>query len=305
MRKVAICFHGKIGGLGGKNGLGNGEDIILYIAYSLFKKNILLQNKNLIIDVFIHCWDPNYQDDFNALYKPKSSIFEKPKSFNFTKIPKVYYAGDPNRLSNHCSRWYSYKKAVELKSIYEKENNFKYDSVLSSRIDMAWSAPLIFNEMDANYIWHSKIILYENKFRCLYPKGYAKLNKNKNANYKEKVKSYPNSNGLWDAWFLSSSDVSNTIASIYDSFEFYALYRGKNSKISHHKILFDLLDDKKYIHLLKSYKDYTVFFPVRLSFEIFSSFYQQKQDHLIFSKKGYSKNILKKILIKFKQKLCN
>ena len=304
MKRVAVCLHGKIGGLSGKNGLGNGEEIILYISYSLFKKNILVQNKNVEIDVFVHCWDSKFEAEIKELFIPKACIVEEPKHFSFSSIPENVYKNDPKRLSNHCSRWCSYKEVVNLKNNYEIINNIRYDAVLSSRIDMAWKEPILFHQMNHKFIWHSNIITYENKYRYFYPQAFLKLDNSKKDNLKKCVQSYPECKQLWDAWFYASNDITNDIATIFDSFEFFATYRGPNSKISHHKILFDLLEFKKYLHLLKSYKDYTPYFPVRLSFEKFSVYHLQKQDLSIFDKSGCSKRKFQKkitsLLNKFK-----
>jgi hypothetical protein len=217
-------------------------------------------------------------------------------------VPKSSYESISECPGPKSSNWYSFKKAVALKNDYEINNGITYDAVLSSRIDMGWKESILFNKMDQKFIWHSNIILYENNFKYFYPQGFSKLSSKKKNCFKRCVQSYPETNHLWDAWFFSSSAIINDIATIYDSFKFFATYRGLDSKISHHKILFDFFEHKKYLPLLKSYKDYTYYFPVRLSFEKFSVYLLQKQDLSIFDKRGCSKRKLyKKILNIFKK----
>ena len=100
--RIAICLHGKIGGLAGKNGIGGGEDILLSLGYYNFVKRIIYPNKDCKIDFFLHCWDTKYEEDLKRIYDPKGILVEVPKKY---KIP-AFIKGTPKSESE--------KKAKEL-----------------------------------------------------------------------------------------------------------------------------------------------------------------------------------------------
>ena len=142
--KIAICLSGLIGSTakGGK-----GKNIDYKITKKYFKKN-LYQN-DIKIDYFFHCWKNKFEKDILELYSPKIHKFEKPIIKNNNLTDKEYGA---------ISKNYSNKKSVELKSLYEKKNNFTYDLVILTRFDI-----LILKKLNLKD-------LYKNKFYVVGPK---------------------------------------------------------------------------------------------------------------------------------------
>ena len=62
---------------------------------------------------------------------------------------KTYYSN----AFNICSSLYSIYKCNELKKEYEKQNNFKYDLVIRTRLDFGFHEPLNINEYDPKFIY--------------------------------------------------------------------------------------------------------------------------------------------------------
>lgn len=71
--KIALCFSGLAGGDKGKSGEGSPEGV-LNISYEYFKKHLLDIND---IDIFVHSWSVDCEDQIKNLYNPKKSLFEE------------------------------------------------------------------------------------------------------------------------------------------------------------------------------------------------------------------------------------
>ena len=137
--KVALCLYGYIGTLKGKTDdfskktdESSTGDLVLDLSHKHFKKHILDKND---VDVFIHSWEVDKQDEIKRLYEPKSSHFEKQIVFPDEPILDEWKranvgAGDPKtpegrekskkRLQAHLSRWYGTGMSVQLKREYEE-----------------------------------------------------------------------------------------------------------------------------------------------------------------------------------------
>jgi hypothetical protein len=195
--KVAFCLYGIVGGTKGKAGDKGNEttsEEILNKGYQHYKKHIFDQNEN--VDVFIHTWSTDSEEDICDLYSPKKSIFQKQMRFD---IPS-YVKGEFRRKQNHYSRWYSTKKVIELKSQYEKENNFEYDLVFITRFDVAWQKQFDFSKFDPLYFYVANCFQVKPLWGLI-PLRYG----------------YPyQKEGLADLWFLSNSSYMETFASLYD-----------------------------------------------------------------------------------------
>lgn len=128
--KIAYCLHGCVGGLTGKNyEKTSGSDKVINVAHNLLRKNIDISN----VDFFLHSWDTNFQEKFIEIYKPKKIITEPQLIFNPPK-----HLPNNERVQAHYSRWFSAKKAIDLKNQHEKENKLKYDLVILTRYDLCW-----------------------------------------------------------------------------------------------------------------------------------------------------------------------
>jgi hypothetical protein len=145
--KIAFCLHGNTGIVYTNKHDYKWNESSQYtdyrIGYEHFKKHIFDVNKlnYNTIDVFIHNWNVEYQDGIIDIYRPKKSLFEP--QINFGAV-----GDNPNgtlRKEFIYSRWYSEKESIRLKSEYEKENNFEYDIVFSTRFDLLFLKDLDFN----------------------------------------------------------------------------------------------------------------------------------------------------------------
>lgn len=70
--KIALCLSGLVGSL---ERFGEGDSIDLSLAYNHFKKHIFNINNN--VDIFIHSWSTESEEEICDLYKPTRSIFWK------------------------------------------------------------------------------------------------------------------------------------------------------------------------------------------------------------------------------------
>lgn len=152
--KIALCLHGLVGSIKGKNHqLMGGSDIVLQKSFEHNKKYLL---DKWDVDVFVHSWSTELKDEIEELYKPKRSLIEEQIQF---KIPD-YIKSNENRIFAHLSRWYSYWKVVDLVYEYadkQQPNPFSYyDHVLVQRFDLCWNVTPAFNEMNDNYLWVGK-----------------------------------------------------------------------------------------------------------------------------------------------------
>ena len=75
-RRVALCLSGIVGGTKGPDGYGDLVD--MKTIYNQYNKHILNKNN---VDVFIHSWSVDAEDEITNLYKPKSKSFEKQIDF--------------------------------------------------------------------------------------------------------------------------------------------------------------------------------------------------------------------------------
>ena len=178
--KIALCFYGTLGGTTGKAGdrTGSSSDVLKY-AHKHYKESILDNND---VDVFIHSWDTQLESEIDSKYKPKGKKFEEQIIFD---IPK--HLNNDKRTQNHFSRWYSCKESVNLKSQYEKDNEFKYDIVMLARQDLAWNIKIDFNKFDNKYFYVANWYQHHSGEIMGYPWGF--YNKS-----------------LQDAWCFSNSD---------------------------------------------------------------------------------------------------
>tara|TARA_B100001057_G_C22764646_1_gene917203 strand:- start:498 stop:1304 length:807 start_codon:yes stop_codon:yes gene_type:complete len=251
--KIAICFYGLVGSKSKKYGLG--ENLDPQIAFKYYKENVFKDLKDY--DIFIHSQSFNEKQKLLDLYNPKLSLIEKQKNFllktvfhpqiliSFFSIPyKIFnnllfnkknkantFHSKYQRCYNAFSRWYSLKKVNDLKREYEKRNNFKYDLVLLTRLDLAFITNFDFKKIDSNFLTvpnHNDVPTPRN-------------------NYKQEIElnNKTNEKGISDFWFVSSSYNIDQFASLYGRF--------KNYNISNH---ISSLQHSKYLKLKLNFYKY-------------------------------------------------
>jgi len=181
--KIALCLHGLVGSIKGKNqDLLGGSDKVLDISSTHNHKFIIDKNT----DVFVHSWSTELEKQIIDIYSPKNHLIEEQIEFN---VPD-YIKSKESRGFSHLSRWYSYKEVLKLKSSYENLKGFKYDFVLVQRFDLCWNISPAFHDFDSSKLYVGKSALNPNK--------------------------------EWsDRWFIANSNNSDKFGSLYDEIPSY------------------------------------------------------------------------------------
>lgn len=145
--KVAIIFHGIVGGIAGRNGIGDPNNI--EDCFKTIKYNIL---SHYDYDVFAHSWSINQAELIKSLYNPVESLFEPQEYFGFSGVQASEHpeAGQSFRT---ISRYTSLERAVNLKKKYEIENSFKYKWVLVLRYDLVFFRKLDLSNYDPQFMY--------------------------------------------------------------------------------------------------------------------------------------------------------
>lgn len=221
--KVALCFYGLVGSRSDKNGEGISLDPSL--AYKLNYQNII---KNNDVDVFIHSWSKDHENQLVSLYNPISHCIEEQR--DFPESSKIANNRDISEIAYHIiscvkrpgtikskiesnqkeafrafSRWYSNKKVLELKSEYEKANNFRYDSVMVLRLDVGFYTPIDFDEYDME------------NFHASHWNDYPV----KSNNFTWNKKNHNTDKGFLDFWFFSNSRNMDNFGKLFSKIEDY------------------------------------------------------------------------------------
>jgi hypothetical protein len=182
------------------------------LSYEYLKKELFEKAEN-DVDVFIHSWDIQNKQKVLDLYGDNVKDYKFEEQIDFSNIVDQktvdwFDEGFNRRGSGYesCtfetifSYLYGRKEAIDIKSNYEKKNNFTYDCVLIGRFDLGlrgkehrqiyYPTNIYYNEnLDMNYVYTP----YWNQFNV----GYADhwwLSNSKNADiigkWFEKSKEY-------------------------------------------------------------------------------------------------------------------
>ena len=224
--KTAICFNGLVGSTKGKS-----EQLIgdfhkcFEISSELYKKHVIDKND---VDIFVHSWSTDLEKEIVSTYNPKKYIVEPQKVYDIPGYIEPV-GRDHVRKHTHYSLWNSRKSSIDLKTQYEKENDFKYDCVMLARFDTAWQTDLIFENHDPEFFWTQKWpkkILHDRYNRpsgkMLKDLDYWKL-RDKGLDFETIWWGYPHNNhGLLGMWFISNSENMNKFATLYDCLDEYS-----------------------------------------------------------------------------------
>lgn len=225
--KIALCLFGLTGGITDKNG--NGEKLNPSVAYNFYKKNII-ENQN--VDVFIHSWSNSFKKELVEIYNPKKfiiedqiafpesykhpSVIEEIKNSTIKKTIKSFLKGEnkKKRISNSKlysfrahSRWYSSKMSISLKKTYEKENNFEYDFVMVSRLDLGIFKKIDFSKLEKNVFYA----------------GHRNNAPNKNNNFKGDYNNENKNFEFNDLFFIGSSGDLDKFSKLFDYINCYKI----------------------------------------------------------------------------------
>ena len=122
--KIALCLHGVFNSTTDNSSLG-------IDGHNYIKKHILSTND---VDVYIHSWDVEKQEEIKKLYNPIEFAFEQQVDFAHIAASRGInkLQGCPRPPHNVLSHFYSIQKCFNL--LYS--SNKKYDMVIKSRFDL-------------------------------------------------------------------------------------------------------------------------------------------------------------------------
>lgn len=122
-------------------------------GYDFVKRNILDGNE---VTVFCHVWEADEVAELEV-YKPEVVMIEKSLNTDLSKYTNVpppqpnWKVKDPARST--WNQLYAIKMCNNLKTVYEDENNMKFDWVIRSRYDFAINAKIPFAELDNSKLY--------------------------------------------------------------------------------------------------------------------------------------------------------
>jgi len=225
LEKMAVIFHGIVGGMNGRNGVGTPVNIS--DCAKTIKYNIL---STYDCDVFAHSWTIDKEDEIKSLYNPISSLFQPQEYFGFNgkQISDETIDGQPFRT---VSRYTSLDRALALKTNYETANNFKYKWVMVLRYDLVFYTKLNLSEKNTNFIYICSEPHWENNERL-------------------------NNSVYHDILFLSNSDIINN----FMGFNVELLNRKYDPTDTHHAVCVKIIsmfngNTKMILHTFKRYDD--------------------------------------------------
>jgi hypothetical protein len=147
--KMAVVFHGIVGGMDGRNGIGTPSDISA--CAKTIKHNILSVYD---CDVFIHSWSVNQKDEMISLYNPVEYLIQPQEHFYFSSKQIENANDDINGMEYRTiSRYMSLERIMSLKQKYEINNNFRYKWVLIVRLDLIFFNKLNLSVLDNNNVY--------------------------------------------------------------------------------------------------------------------------------------------------------
>lgn len=221
--KIALCLYGLVGSVSDKNGVG--QPLNPEIAFKLNHKNLISGND---VDIFMHSWSLGHRERLLELYKPKKFIIEQQLEFPDSsalvdnikfkeKLCDIYkkifspnsfkksYSERAQYAFRAYSRWYSNKKALELKKEYESETRIKYDCVMILRLDVGFYTKLDWNSYDLNYFYASN-----------WNDAPSKHN-----NFQNNFDNKHLGKGFLDLWFFSNSEYMDQFSKLFDHINEY------------------------------------------------------------------------------------
>jgi len=187
--KTALCLHGYFGTLS-TNDLTTAAG-----GYEHIKERVLSKVDD--VDVYVHCWQPEFEELINKLYSPKESIFEKQIDFDKVceenGIDQAYIdEGFPrdqtfykNAIASRILSFY-YSRCQSLKLALEHE----YDWIITTRFDISQRGG-----SEVNRIRFSP----DSEQSYLYTTYWNQMNQ-----------------GYGDMWFYGGREIMKKYSNIYD-----------------------------------------------------------------------------------------
>ena len=154
-KKAALCLRGAIAKKSKRCGHA-GEiytDTTAYVKYtSIYKsimKHIVIPNTEYDVDIFIHCWNLDLEEEIVTLYKPTKYIFEDNNKYVDEISSQCVVPKDFGGISQALS----IRKVLELQEQYSITHSIKYDIVVLFRPDVLIWSDMIFSKYDLQYFY--------------------------------------------------------------------------------------------------------------------------------------------------------
>lgn len=126
-------------------------------TFSALQENLLSSGHQ--IDIFIHTWDRLDRnihslniDQVRSIYQPKKLIVEQYKTLPVNAIMEEKNIQHKRDVASILAMYYKIKLCNDLKSQYEKENDFTYDCVIRFRPDIRLDEKLDLKKFDLTKI---------------------------------------------------------------------------------------------------------------------------------------------------------
>ena len=155
-KRAALCLRGAMAKIS-KRCERAGEiytDTAEYVKYtSVYKsimKHIVHANTDYDVDIFIHSWNVDLQEELVSLYKPTEYVFEDNNKYAEEISSQCVTPTDFSGISQALT----IRKVLELKEEYSRANGFEYDIIIVFRPDVLIWKDMIFSRYDLkNYFY--------------------------------------------------------------------------------------------------------------------------------------------------------
>jgi len=154
-KKAALCIRGAIAKKS-KRCDTMGEiytDPSGYVKYSsVYKsilKHIILANPEYDVDIFLHCWNVDLEEELVSMYKPAKYLFEDNNKYSDEINSRCLVPKDFGGISQALS----IQKVLELQEGHAATNGVRYDIIVLFRPDVLIWKDMIFSTYDLEYFY--------------------------------------------------------------------------------------------------------------------------------------------------------
>lgn len=197
--RSALCLTGIIGGVEGKGG--RGKEVDFEACYRYYKKCIIDVNN---CDVFIHSWSVERKDELIELYQPLLYMFEPQIDFSLAEAESL--APRKGGVWRAKSKWHSIKQVMQLKKLWEKLFEFRYDWIMISRFDLLILKKIQFQKLSSKHL-HLPNLSY-------FPRHKKKKKEKTTGRVPPKNNLSLNKKWLHDFFFICNSKLADKLSNI-------------------------------------------------------------------------------------------
>ena len=220
--KIALCLYGVVGNSKTKSGELPSSDDVLTLGHQKYKSALLDHHE---VDVYIHSWSKEFEEQIKSLYNPVSYLIEQQENFDIPDYVKGDHPAQPRRRFNHYSRWRTTQKVLNLKNESDKE----YDYTLLTRFDWGFEKKIDFESLEKGVIycsnWHG--VSYDH-VPDIFQDGrgiYYQLEDRVDVSGLPRYgRGYPyDGEGILDGWFIGDDTTIQVFADLFDNLNNYMI----------------------------------------------------------------------------------